>query len=612
MKRCFTLLFTALLMALIGGVLAGSLLYPQSALAESAPPAGHPIAQEAQPVSPVSNLACQQCHVGNQGVMILPSGEEVPVNVDLDVLSGSIHGLHTGSSVGCIDCHNPADYAYPHRPNPAQNLAEFRAGFAEGCQSCHFGPDSHNPGHLLAQLYDLNDNLPTCVDCHGGHDVVAAGVLNAQPVTFCQSCHVSFEDPQVEALHHSVLGNLTGNQSCQTCHTDNLMTIVGPSQALLTAAGAETPFVNPESCVTCHNLLTEDLTLSWGETIPLHVDLDMIQDSVHGAALAQKEGYEPLTCISCHAAEEHAPYPHTIDLPETAREYAIARSTAACQECHVDVFEDRMDDIHGHALNAGNLEAATCVDCHGAHDVQPPDMPRQRISQTCAQCHGEINHIYEQSVHGAAMLTGDPNVPTCTDCHGVHGIADPGSASFRLRSPQVCAECHADEGLMAQYGISTNVFNSYVADFHGSTATLFEVTAEGQAINTALCYDCHGAHNILASSDENSRIIKENLLETCRDCHPTASANFPDAWTSHYEPSLTYYPVVYLVDLFYKLLIPGVVGGFAVFVGFDAYRMVINRRKKRQDHAAEEPDEPADSPDADGVDKADESTGGNA
>ncbi len=72
-------------------------------------------------------------------------------------------------------------------------------------------------------------------------------------------------------------------------------------------------------------------------------------------------------------------------------------------------------------------------------------------------------------------------------------------------------------------------------------------------------------------------MIKENLLVTCQKCHPDATANFPDAWTSHFKPSLEHNPLVYLVDLFYMILIPLTVGGFLLFIGTDIFRRIWDR-----------------------------------
>jgi predicted CXXCH cytochrome family protein len=256
---------------------------------------------------------------------------------------------------------------------------------------------------------------------------------------------------------------------------------------------------------------------------------------------------------------------------------------ALCQECHEEIVDRQGDGVHATAIDNGNDGAATCSDCHGSHAIKQPDDPRQLISQTCAQCHTEINTLYAESVHGAALLGEDnPDVPVCTDCHGVHDIANPNTAVFRVNSPDMCAECHSDEETMGKYGISTDVFDTYVADFHGTTVELFEKQSPNQSTNKAVCYDCHGIHDILSPHDENSHVIRENLLETCRSCHPDATANFPDAWTSHFKPSLEHNPIVYLVNLFYQIIIPLVVGGFVLFIGTDVFRTVGDRWRGRK------------------------------
>jgi hypothetical protein len=78
-------------------------------------------------------------------------------------------------------------------------------------------------------------------------------------------------------------------------------------------------------------------------------------------------------------------------------------------------------------------------------------------------------------------------------------------------------------------------------------------------------------------------VIKENLLGTCQACHPGATSNFTDSWLSHYQPSLEHFPVVYLVDLFYRIFIPAVLGFMLLFVFGDATRRLINRRREKHD-----------------------------
>ena len=210
-------------------------------------------------------------------------------------------------------------------------------------------------------------------------------------------------------------------------------------------------------------------------------------------------------------------------------------------------------------------------------------MARLRIPQTCARCHSAIYEKYRLSVHGYA-LTEEQNldVPTCADCHGVHDIQDPRTAEFRLQSPSMCAKCHTDEEKMARYGLSTYVLSSYVADFHGTTVTLFEKQSPDAETNKAVCYDCHGIHDIQRTKDPTTGLqLQENLLVRCQECHPDATANFPTAWLSHYQPSPDKFPIVYYVNLFYSFFIPAVIGGMGLYVLLDAARRIRNRFQRK-------------------------------
>ena len=123
-----------------------------------------------------------------------------------------------------------------------------------------------------------------------------------------------------------------------------------------------------------------------------------------------------------------------------------------------------------------------------------------------------------------------------------------------------------------------------MADFHGTTVILFEKIAPDQETNKPVCIDCHGVHDMRKVDDPESHVIKENLLDTCQKCHPDASTNFPSAWLKHYRPSLEHFPLVYYVDLFYKIFIPTVLGGMGLFVVFDGTRRVLNRLRRENHH----------------------------
>jgi hypothetical protein len=139
---------------------------------------------------------------------------------------------------------------------------------------------------------------------------------------------------------------------------------------------------------------------------------------------------------------------------------------------------------------------------------------------------------------------------------------------------------------MARYGLSTAVLRTYVADFHGSTVTLFQKTRPDQQTNKPVCFDCHGIHDIPHTKDPKKGIhVKANLMRTCQQCHPTATANFPDAWMSHFIPDRERTPLVFWVGWLYRILIPGTVAGMLLFVGADFVRRRIDRRPPAQAEA---------------------------
>ncbi len=340
---------------------------------------------------------------------------------------------------------------------------------------------------------------------------------------------------------------------------------------LIVAAGASAAQGDNSTCIGCHSVPGLSVQLAGGEVLPLTIDPQVFNASVHGAA--------GKTCVSCHT--NITGYPHPKLTAADRRSFQLERYTE-CKDCHLDQYTQTLDSNHAKALAGGNRQAAICTDCHGSHDISTPNQPRQKISATCRKCHSQIYDQYAASVHGKALAdTSNPDVPVCTDCHGVHRQEDPTTAAFRLKSPDLCGKCHANAALMRKYNISTEVFNTYVADFHGTTVKLFEKQSPDQATNKAVCTDCHGVHDIKQVTDKNATVVKENLLTTCRRCHPDATANFPDSWVGHFQPSRDRNPLVYYVGLFYKILIPAVIGGMGLYVLLDAVRRIINRFQRK-------------------------------
>jgi len=348
--------------------------------------------------------------------------------------------------------------------------------------------------------------------------------------------------------------------------------------------------MSDEACLACHDARDMVLPLPSGEQLSLSVNRVDFKTSVHG-----QRGY---ACVQCHT--DITGFPHPAFPVEDLRDVRIYMAQA-CTKCHEEPAEEYAQGAHFLAEKEGNKDAATCVDCHGAHTIREFSSLRTRIAQACQQCHADIYDVYKNSVHGKGLLEDfNPDVPSCIDCHDHHRNAGPTKNGFHLFSPQICAKCHADEDLMARYGINTEVFDTFVADFHGTTVTIFEKIAPDQQTNKALCIDCHTVHDIRAPNDTDSTVFKQNLLTTCQRCHPEATPNFPEAWLSHYPPDINNHVVVYLVNLFYAVLIPATLGIMGVFVATDFWR-----RKIRRAGAAHEVPEQREPPEHEAPDEHD-------
>jgi cytochrome b subunit of formate dehydrogenase len=292
------------------------------------------------------------------------------------------------------------------------------------------------------------------------------------------------------------------------------------------------------SCVDCH----DDVKSAPHEVTPLKVSCSKCHSdadhgyalSIHAQARAKGDANAP-TCTSCHGG------PHQI-LPPSDPQSKVAHGNipATCGACHGQkfvmekeglssaTFVNYEESVHGRAVAAGSTRAAVCTDCHGSHEIRPANDPKSgiykpNVPDTCAKCHSNIKEQYVQGIHWQAVARGDFEAPVCTDCHGIHTIKshlDPKSSVFAGNVARaVCANCHEGMRMSEDYGFSGRRLTTYSASYHGLAAEL------GSTV-VANCASCHGAHDILPSSDPRSTISKANLVKTCGQCHPGASDKF--------------------------------------------------------------------------------------
>lgn len=280
--------------------------------------------------------------------------------------------------------------------------------------------------------------------------------------------------------------------------------------------------------------------------------------------------------------------------PAAASAPGLSESSQQCLDCHESegmsvTFPDGEEvDVHvDPAAFASSVHAQVGLDCETCHtgmeDYPHPEvtdgLPEWRLlqQQTCAWCHSEGDD-FDLGAHGRALTRGDPDVPGCTTCHGdAHAVQSAATAEFRAGIVSTCASCHGNDELMNRHGVMTGTVPSYLAEFHGLTATLLQ--QEGKpAIPVAVCSDCHGAHRVLPASDPESSVYVTNLITTCRTCHPSATEAFAAAWSMHRDPAD--HPLVAGIVWFYRIVTALAVVGFLGYIGLEVSRTRSDRGRR--------------------------------
>ena len=458
------------------------------------------------------------------------------------------------------------------------------------------------PGVLTAQSNE------DCLACHedaeftmekNGREVsiyTNARTLNASPHADldCVSCHVGFDG---EDLPHK---EIITPVRCTSCHQDAVMEHQFHAVQLALATEGGTLQNTCKQCHGTHNVLPlenennpfnhENMSTTCGKC---HPDVAAIfSNSEHGKSLVNDVVGAP-TCISCHTRDVTG---HKGKL--SALETKIIQESL-CLECHHDnedvrsrmaptasFIEAYERSVHGMALHKGNGDAASCVDCHGSHDMRKSFDPDSRVHKThvaddCGQCHTDIATEFHESIHGTAILRGNMDSPTCTDCHGEHSIlskSDPLSpVAAQNVSQKVCAPCHSSLAFSEKYGFRTEQTRSYQDSYHG-------LALRGGDAQVANCASCHGVHNIKPSSDPTSSIHKSNLVETCGSCHPNANERFSTGRIHVVEDDAEGQPVLFWIATIYILLIIVVIGGMLLHNILDFRKKAINKLKVRRGH----------------------------
>ncbi len=310
-------------------------------------------------------------------------------------------------------------------------------------------------------------------------------------------------------------------------------------------------------------------------------DYKIIEDGIEKSLFISPSEYyqsvhKNMPCIQCH-------YDVTT-IPHLRKPKKIH-----CLECHYagnvvgapvkEMPEKYKESVHGRAKEKGRL-APDCIDCHTIHSIRHPDDPlstinKRNISNTCGKCHTLVKEEYIKSIHGKALLKGILETAVCNDCHKEHDILsseDPRSTLNPKNVVSTCERCHADITIMKKYGVPLKQVEAFKESFHG-------IALEYGVVKAANCVSCHGYHNILPSSDQNSPIHPKNLAITCGKCHPRASENVAKG-KYHIIPGEKEAGIVYYVYNFFKWFTFLVIFGLVLHIILDLAGRGMRKFKK--------------------------------
>jgi predicted CXXCH cytochrome family protein len=297
-----------------------------------------------------------------------------------------------------------------------------------------------------------------------------------------------------------------------------------------------------EDCLSCHGQ----------EGMTGYVSPKAFKQSVHGK----------FSCNNCHVG--FTGYPHN------------KKSSVNCSSCHstgqsgapMEQARNYQLSVHGMAQTSGNASAPKCQTCHGSHYIFPSAdnrsiTRRQNIPTLCSRCHPAEFQEYRASIHGREFLqNNNTSAPTCFNCHEEHLVPNTQNKQWMLDLVKTCGNCHSDQ------------IKEYRKTYHGKVTQLGYTTV-------AKCADCHGSHAIQLVHDPASTLSGQNILATCRKCHPAATAGFTKFYAHPDESNREKYPLIYYTLLFMTLLLIGVFTFFFTHTFLWLYRSMKERMKKK-------------------------------
>ncbi|MBK8988675.1 MAG: hypothetical protein IPM39_21825 [Chloroflexi bacterium] len=181
-----------------------------------------------------------------------------------------------------------------------------------------------------------------------------------------------------------------------------------------------------------------------------------------------------------------------------------------------------------HHLGQFGQEAIDCVTCHTNHAPDYMAQHQERYGDGCVACHDGHDRLANFDHNQHFVLVGAHAAVACEACHANQTYAN---------TPSACAACHAEPELhIGQFGLECQrchdavtwssaqlTQHTFPLD-HGGDGRLPCQTCHVDSYTHYLCHNCHGTADMLVA---HAQLTPAETVD-CLSCHPTGQIDKDD------------------------------------------------------------------------------------
>ena len=300
-----------------------------------------------------------------------------------------------------------------------------------------------------------------------------------------------------------------------------------------------------ENCLMCHKHRFMGRIGENGKINNYNVDESLFSSSIH----------RNIACRDCHTYIKKLPHDPVTQEINCSNQCHMKPPFNQDKFSHNDIMETYNDSIHGQRAE----------DSYKSNEAKP----------YCKFCH--LNPMYEKI--SEERVAYEESLERCFNCHQEKGVVMAyNHITHRLRKKTsrshrdviiLCGKCHHDEKLMKSLDVSEKALtavDSYNRSIHGKLVRL----GSEKAADCVSCHATNALHDIYKKDNIKSTINKNNIKETCHQCHENTNEWFVK-FAVH--PSIEHdeNPIIHMMSMGLNFSMYAVVFGLVALMAFETY-----------------------------------------